>query len=328
MTTTVDIVEPTFDRHLVEGWRHDALVEEVRRAMTGTPKRLSPRWLYDDRGSDLFDRITRLPEYYPTEAERSILARRAATIVERSGADSVVELGSGTSDKTRTLLDAFAAASRLEHFVPFDVSEQTLRDAAASLAERYPGAHVHGVVGDFHEHLAEVPVFGVPLLTFLGSTIGNFYPDERRRFLRSVADWLPIGGSLLLGVDIVKSTDRIMDAYNDSTGVTADFALNLLEVLNRELDAEFDPGDYEYVGLWDPVHTRVDLRLRSRRDHRVPVPGAGVEVEFARDEELRVEISTKFTVPGIAGELEAAGLGVREVWTDDDGDVALVLAGR
>ncbi len=194
MSTALDpVITPTFDRHLDDGWRRAALVTEVHDAMLHQPRRLTPRWLYDERGSELFDRITRLPEYYPTEAERSILVERAATIVARSGADSVVELGSGTSDKTRTLLDAFADAGGLGHFVPLDVSEATLRQAADDLATRYPGLHVHGVVGDFHEHLVDVPVFGTPLLTFLGSTIGNFYPDERERFLRSVAAWLPAG---------------------------------------------------------------------------------------------------------------------------------------
>ncbi len=327
MSTTLDsVITPTFDRHLDEGWRRAALVDEVHGALASHPRRLTPRWLYDDRGSELFDQITRLPEYYPTEAERSILAERAATIVERSGANSVVELGSGTSDKTRTLLDAFAAAGRLEHFVPLDVSEQTLRDAATDLAERYPGLHVHGVVGDFHEHLVDVPVFGTPLLTFLGSTIGNFYPDERRRFLSSVAGWLPHGGALLLGVDIVKPVDRLMAAYNDGAGVTADFIENLLHVLNRELDGDFDPDGFEYVGLWDPKHTRVDLRLRSLRDQQVNLPEADVDLAFAEDEELRVEISTKFSVPQITDELETAGLGVQEVWTDAEGDVALILA--
>ena len=329
MSSALDtIITPTFDRHLDEGWRRAALVDEVHQALLSQPRRLTPRWLYDDRGSELFDQITRLPEYYPTEAERSILAERAATIVERSGADSVVELGSGTSDKTRTLLDAFAERDRLRHFVPLDVSEQTLRDAAAELAARYPGLHVHGVVGDFHEHLVEVPVFGTPLLTFLGSTIGNFYPDERERFLRSVAGWLPAGGSLLLGVDIVKPVDRLMAAYNDPAEVTEAFIFNLLDVLNLELDADFDRSGFEYVGMWDPRHTRVDLRLRSLRDQHVRLPVAEVGIDVSADEELRVEISTKFTVPQIADELEAVGLAVEEVWTDAEGDVALVLAGR
>ena len=316
----------TFDVHLDDGWHARALADEVATGLAARPKRLSPRWLYDDRGSELFDQITRLPEYYPTEAEREVLLRYADEIAAVTGADTFVELGSATSDKTRALLDAFAAAGRLRRFVPFDVSEQTLRDAAAALAERYPTLAVHGVVGDFHEHLYAVPNDGVPILGFLGSTIGNFYPDERRRFLRDVADWMTDDSFFLLGVDLVKPIERIMAAYNDPSGVTAEFTLNLLHVLNRELDADFDVDAFEHVGLWDPIHTRVDLRLRSRRTQTVHVRGADLTIEFGEDEELRAEISTKFTLPQVDAELAAAGMAVVRTWTDSDQDVAVVLA--
>jgi L-histidine N-alpha-methyltransferase len=323
-----EVVEPTFDVHLHHDWRMRALVDEVRAGLTARPKRLSPRWLYDDRGSELFDRITRLPEYYPTEAEREILLARAHDVAAITGGDTLVELGSGTSDKTRTLLDAMAAGGHLRRFVPFDVSEQTLRDAAGMLAERYPGVHVHGVVGDFHEHLMHVPCDGRPVLAFLGSTIGNFYPEERDRFLRDVADWLTPEAWFLLGVDLVKPLDRLMAAYNDPQGITAEFTLNLLEVLNRELAADFDLEAFEHVGLWDPIHSRVDLRLRSVRDQRVELIGAGITVDFGEGEELRAEISTKFTFDEIVGELGSAGMAVRKYWTDQAGDVALLLARR
>jgi L-histidine N-alpha-methyltransferase len=317
---------PTFDVHLDDGWHARALAAEVATGLAARPKRLSPRWLYDDRGSELFDAITRLPEYYPTEAEREVLLRHADEIATATRADTFVELGSGTSDKTRALLDAFTAAGTLRRFVPFDVSEQTLRDAARALAERYPTLAVHGVVGDFHEHLAAVPNDGIPVLGFLGSTIGNFYPDERARFLDDVADWMTDASFFLLGVDLVKPVDRIMEAYNDPAGVTAEFTLNLLHVLNRELDADFDVGAFEHVGLWDPFHTRVDLRLRSCREQTVHVRGADLTIEFGEDEELRVEISTKFTVPQITEELAAAGMSVLRTWTDSDEHVALLLA--
>lgn len=317
---------PTFDVCLDDGWRARALVEEVTAGLTSRPKRLSPRWLYDDRGSALFDRITRLPEYYPTEAERGILLRHAAEIAIVTRADTFVELGSGTSDKTRALLDAFTAAGHLRRFVPFDVSEQTLRDAAATLAERYPAVTVHGVVGDFHEHLRRVPNDGVPVLAFLGSTIGNFYPDERARFLGDIAAWMTDDSFFLLGVDLVKPVDRIMAAYNDPAGVTAEFTLNLLRVLNRELAADFDLAAFEHVGLWDPVHTRVDLRLRSRREQTVHLRRADLTVSFGADEELRAEISTKFTLAQVGDELAAAGMRVARTWTDPDDDVALMLA--
>ena len=320
------VVEPTFDIHLHDGWRARALVDEVRAGLTTHPKRLTPRWLYDDRGSELFDQITRLPEYYPTEAEREILLQQADEIATHTGADTLIELGSGTSDKTRALLDAFDATGRLRRFVPFDVSEQTLRDAAAMLARRHPGLHVHGVVGDFHEHLADLPADGVPVLAFLGSTIGNFYPDERATFLRQVAGWMTPGAWFLLGVDLVKPVDRLMAAYNDPAGVTAEFTLNLLHVLNRELAADFEPSAFEHVGMWDPNHTRVDLRLRARCAQRVQIVGAGITVDFGEGEELRAEISTKFTVEQVTSELADVGMAVERVWTDRAGDVAVLLA--
>ena len=326
--STRHAVPPTFDVHLHGDWRLRALIDEVRSGLTASPKQLTPRWLYDDRGSELFDQITRLPEYYPTEAEREILLARAGEIADRTGADTLVELGSGTSDKTRALLDAFDAAGRLRRFVPFDVSEQTLRYAAAILAQRHPGLHVHGVVGDFHEHLADVPNDGVPVLAFLGSTIGNFYPSERARFFGEVADWMTDDAWFLLGVDLVKPVDRLMAAYNDPAGITAQFTLNLLSVLNRELAADFDLTGFEHVGMWDPNHTRVDLRLRSLRQQSVAIIGAEVDVEFGDGEELRVEISTKFTREQIGAELAAAGLAVDEFWTDAAGDVAVLLARR
>ena len=321
-------VPPTFDVHLHDDWRVRALVDEVRSGLTASPKQLTPRWLYDDRGSELFDEITRLPEYYPTEAEREILLARAGRIATLTAGDTLVELGSGTSDKTRALLDAFGATGRLRRFVPFDVSEQTLRYAASVLADHHPGLHVHGVVGDFHEHLGEVPNDGVPVLAFLGSTIGNFYPDERARFFDEVADWMTDDAWFLLGVDLVKPVDRLMAAYNDPAGITARFTLNLLHVLNRELAADFDPSGFEHVGLWDPNHTRVDLRLRSLREQHVTIIGAEIDVDFGTGEELRVEISTKFTREQIVAELAAAGLLVEEFWTDTAGDVAVLLARR
>ena len=276
--------------------------------------------------SALFDQITRLPEYYPTEAERSILRREAAAIADLTGADTLVELGSGTSDKTRTLLDAFRAGGRLRRFVPFDVSESTLRDAADELTARYPGLQVHGVVGDFTLHLARVPVDGVPLVAFLGSTIGNLYVEERQAFLAMLAEHLPADGWLLLGIDLVKPVDRLVAAYDDPLGVTAEFSRNVLVVLNRELGADFAVDAFEHIALWDPRHERMDLRLRVNGDHMVSIPGAGIDLELRDGEEIRVEISTKFRVPAISGEVADAGFRVRQLWTDRAGDFALLLA--
>jgi L-histidine N-alpha-methyltransferase len=201
-----------------------------------------------------------------------------------------------------------------------------LRDAAVDIAERLPGVQVHGVVGDFHEHVQMLPTDGVPVLAFLGSTIGNFYPDERQRFLAEVADWLPAGGWFLLGFDLVKDIGRLMDAYNDPAGLTAEFTLNLLDVLNRELSADFDTSAFEHVGMWDPTHTRVDLRLRARRPQHVRLPAAGIDVDFEEGEELQVEISTKFTLEQVDAELRAARLELTNCWTDRRADVAVVLA--
>lgn len=320
------ITEPTFDIQLEPGWDRAALIDDVRRGLGTRPLRLPPRWLYDDRGSELFDQITRLPAYYPTEAERSILRREADAIAELTRADTIIELGSGTSDKTHTLLRAFTRTGRLRRFVPFDVSEQTLRHAAAELSTTYPGLQVHGVVGDFTLHLSHVPTDGIPLLAFLGSTIGNLYVEERRVMLDMLAEQLAPSGWLLLGVDLVKPVERLLAAYHDDDGLTAEFTRNALHVLNRELHADFDVDAFDHVAFWDPVHERMDLRLRVNGDQHVEIPDAGIGVDLRDGEELRIEISTKFRLPQLTADVVAAGFRVRQVWTDDPGDVALVLA--
>jgi L-histidine Nalpha-methyltransferase len=319
-------IEPTFEIHLDPDWAHRALVDDVRRGFSRRPLRLPPRWLYDDRGSELFDRITRLDEYYATEAERSILRREADHIAALTGADTIIELGSGTSDKTQTLLRAFHGSGQLRRFVPFDVSEQTLRDAAASLSAEYPSVHVHGVVGDFTLHVSHLPTDGTPMVAFLGSTIGNLYVEERQAFLAMLAEHLPAGGWLLLGVDLVKPLERLVAAYDDPHGVTAEFTRNALRVVNRELGADFDVEAFDHVALWDPLHERMDLRLRANGEHHVEVPGADLAVDLCDGEEIRIEISTKFRIPSITAEIEDAGFRTRQVWTDRAGDVAVVLA--
>jgi L-histidine N-alpha-methyltransferase len=303
-----------------------SLVEDVRRGLGAPPLRLPPRWLYDDAGSRLFDEITRLEEYYPTEAEREILRRHAADIVAACDATTLVELGSGTSDKTRLLLDAFTATGRLERFVPFDVSEQTLRDAAAQLARRYPGLQVEALVGDFTLHLGHLPPGGPTLVAFLGGTIGNFYVEERAAFLGALADSLHPGDWLLLGTDLVKSADRLIAAYDDRRGVTAAFVTNCLHVLNRELGADFDTDAFTYVAFWDPAMERMDLRLRADMPQTVTIPGADLRLDLASGEEIRVEISTKFRPETVRRELAAAGFTVEQTWTDPSDDFALTLA--
>ena len=316
------------DSHLDPADFGDALRDDARRGLTAAPKDLPPKWFYDARGSDLFDEITRLPEYYPTRTERSILLERATELVDASGADTVVELGSGTSEKTRIILDAFHHAGRLRTFVPFDVSESTLRDAASAIATEYPGTAVHAVAGDFERHLHLLPATGTRLVAFLGGTIGNFAPTPRAAFLASLAATLRPGETLLLGTDLVKDPARLVRAYDDAAGVTAEFNKNVLAVLNRELGATFDPADFDHVAHWDPDEEWIEMRLRARRALDVPVPAIDLTASFAAGEEMRTEISAKFRRDGVERELGAAGLELVEWWTDPVGDFALSLSRR
>ena len=324
--------EPTVSVLLDPDWAGGSLVDDVRRGLGSRPLRLQPKWLYDDRGSALFDQITRLAGYYPFGAERAIFEHHAVDIAAACDATTLVELGSGTSEKTRLLLDAFHATGRLRRFVPLDVSEGTLRQAAAELSERYPDVAVEAVVGDFTLHLGQLPggtdSADRRLVAFLGGTIGNLYLEERVAFLGALADSLEPGEWLLLGTDLVKSVDRLVAAYDDPGGVTADFARNSLVVMNRELGADFDPAAYDYVAFWDPHLQRMDLRLRAELPQRVAIPGAGLVVDVAQGEEIRVEISTKFVPEQIRSELGEAGCDVTGTWTDPDGDFALTLARR
>ncbi len=307
--------------------RGDPLAE-LSRSLRSHPRTIPPRWLYDDRGSELFDEITRLPEYYPTEAERDILATHSAMIAEVSGATTVVELGSGTSDKTRTLLDAFVAHGVIERFAPLDVSEATLLGAAVELRRRYPDLVIEPVVGDFTRHLARLPVGGTRLVAFLGGTIGNFYREERRAFLGALAHGLAPGDWLLLGIDLIKPIDRIMNAYDDSRGVTDAFIRNVLAVINRDLDADFDVGNFEYVPLWDAREHRVDMRLRACDPEMARIGALDLDVALEAGEEIRVEISTKFDPSDIGDELVDVGFEDVDVLPDSAGDFGLILARR
>lgn len=321
-----DVREPVVSVLLDSDWASGSLVDDVKRGLASHPRVLPPKWLYDEHGSNLFDQITRLHEYYPTEAERALLVAHAVEIVTLSGADTVVELGSGTSDKTRTLLDAFTAAGALRRFVPVDVSESTLRAAARELSARYPGLLVEAVVGDFTLHLGHLPAGGRKMVAFLGGTIGNLYVEERAAFLGALADSLEPGDCLLLGTDLVKASDRLIAAYNDSQGITAAFIMNCLHVVNRELGADFDVDSFSYVPFWDPTMERMDLRLRAEMPQRVTIPGADVTFDLASGEEIRVEISTKFRPDNLRKELTTAGFVVEHLWSD--GDFALTLARR
>jgi L-histidine N-alpha-methyltransferase len=302
-----------------------ALEADVREGLLADPRELPPKWFYDDRGSQLFEAITRLPEYYPTRAERAILQRHATEIAARTRADTLVELGSGTSEKTRLLLDALAAAGTLQRFVPLDVSETTLRAAAQAVANDY-GIAVHAVVGDFERHLHRIPTGGTRLVAFLGSTIGNLTPCARAEFLAALAAVLGRDDSLLLGTDLVKDPARLVAAYDDATGVTAEFNRNVLRVVNRALGANFDPGAFAHVARWDPQEEWIEMWLRAKRAQSVQIPAIGLRVAFAKGEALRTEISAKFRRERVEAELGAAGLSLVGWWTDPVGDFALSLS--
>jgi L-histidine N-alpha-methyltransferase len=304
------------------------LEDDVRRGLTTQPKDLPPKWFYDERGSALFEEITRLPEYYPTRCERAILGARATEIVQVAAADTLVELGSGNSEKTRLLLGAMHATGRLARFVPFDVSKQTLYDAAAAIEREYPGLDVQPVVGDFTLDLHHLPRGGRRLVAFLGGTIGNLLPEVRSRFLRDIAASLDPADHFLLGTDLVKDVARLQAAYDDARGVTAAFNKNVLQVINRELDADFDLEAFAHVARWDPVREWMEMRLRSLREQTVHVRGLSLDVRFAAGEEMRTEVSAKFRREGLEAELRAAGLRLVEWWTDPSGDFALSLSIR
>ena len=298
---------------------------DARAGLSASPKILPPKWFYDEEGCRLFDEITRLPEYYPTRTERAILARHAGDIAARTSADTLVELGSGTSEKTRLLLDALSAHGSLRRFVPFDVSEPTLRGAASAIELEYPGVDVHAVVGDFERHLDRLPGGGTRLVAFLGSTIGNLDPNGRARFYRSIAAGLAPDDALLLGTDLVKDPRRLEAAYDDSAGVTAAFNRNVLSVLNRELAADFAPERFAHVARWNPAQEWIEMRLRSQGAQTVRVRELDLQVEFADGEEMRTEISAKFRRERVEVELAAAGLALAAWWTDPDGDFAVSL---
>ena len=320
------MIEPVIDIHLDPAWIDRAIRDDVAEGLASQPKELPPKWFYDDRGSDLFDQITRLPDYYPTRREREILEREVDVIAERSGADTVVELGSGTSEKTRIVLDALAGTGWLRRYVPFDNSEATLRTAAAELAQAYEGLAVHGVVGDFEHHLGHIPGGGCRLMMLLGGTIGNFPPAPRKDFLAAVADTMVPGDTFLLGFDLVKDRDRLIAAYDDPGGVTAAFNRNVLSVINRRLDADFDLEQFEHEARFDGEEEWIEMWLRSRRPQRVTIGALGMAVDFARDERMRTEISAKFRPENIGPELASVGLAMERLWTDARGDYALTLS--
>ena len=304
-----------------------ALADDVLDGLTRPFKELPPKHFYDAVGADLFDRICEQPEYYPTRTERAILVDRAAEIVELTGATELVELGSGTAAKTRILLQAMADAGTLRRYVPIDVTEGMVRDVAEQLTAEHPELTVHGIVGDFERHLHHVPAPDGPrIVAFLGGTLGNFTPGSRRRFLRRLAKLLRPQDALLLGTDLVKDPEIIEAAYDDAAGVTAAFNRNVLSVVNRELDANFDPEAFEHVAFFDREREWIEMRLRASRKMSVHIGAIDLDVDFAPREELRTEISAKFTPARLRSDLAAGGLELAELLTDADQMFALSLS--
>jgi L-histidine Nalpha-methyltransferase len=302
-----------------------ALYEATLRNLQAEVKELPAVWLYDERGSRLYEEITRLPDYYLPRREGEILSARAAGIASRTQASTLVELGAGNAKNTRLLLDALESAGTLERFVPLDVSEQTLRESAEQVAVAYPGVSVEPIVGDFERDLDLLPAGGRRLIAFLGSTIGNLHRDQRASLLTALAETLAPGDALLLGVDLVKDVARLEAAYNDPQGVTEAFVRNALTAVNRDLDATFDQRRFVYEARWDPENEWMNIGFRAREAHAVSVRRLGIELTFERDEPLRVEISSKFRRESFELEAARAGLRVDSWWTDRTSDFAVAL---
>jgi len=324
---TTETVDRVVVRNYLGAGDERALADDVLDGLTRPFKELPPKHFYDAVGAELFDRICEQPEYYPTRTERAILVERAAEIVALTGATELVELGSGTAAKTRILLQAMADAGTLTRYVPIDVTEGMVREVAEQLVEEHPGLAVHGIVGDFERHLQHVPAAGGPrIVAFLGGTLGNFTPGSRRCFLRQLAQLLRPQDYLLLGTDLVKDPAVIEAAYDDAAGITAAFNRNVLKVVNAELDADFDPEAFEHVAFYDHEREWLEMRLRASRKMTVHVGALGLDIDFAPREELRTEISAKFTPQRLEDELASSGLELAELLTDPDQMFALSLS--
>jgi L-histidine N-alpha-methyltransferase len=317
---------PVIEHRLPEGFLAEALRADARAGLSATPKVLPPKWFYDERGSELFEKITRLDEYYPTRAERSILRAVAGEIAAATRAQTLVELGAGAADKTRLLLDALHEEGTLASFVGVDVSEAALIEATRRVAGEYPALSVTAVVSDFEEHLGLPERAGSRLVVFLGGTIGNLVPAQRAEFLASLRSRLRPGDAFLLGTDLVKDPAVLVAAYDDAAGVTAAFNKNILSVLNAALGADFDPSAFDHVAVWDTGHEWIEMRLRSLEEQTVTVPAIDLVVPFAEGEEMRTEVSAKFRRGGVAAELAAAGFTMTHWWTDDKGRFGLSLS--
>jgi L-histidine N-alpha-methyltransferase len=316
----------TIDVHLSPEEVRSQMRADALAGLQGQEKSIPPVWFYDERGSRLFEEITQLPEYYPTRAERALLEEHAPSIAELAKADTLVELGAGACDKTRVLLTALQDTGSLSRYVPFDVSDEFLRSAATTLSEEFHALDIHLVIGDFHHHLREIPTEGRRMVAFLGGTIGNLNPTQRARFLFDLNCTMSSNDSLLIGTDLVKDPNRLVAAYDDAAGVTADFNRNVLRVLNDQLGGDFDPELFGHVALWNEGEQWIEMRLRAKEATEVSLTGAGITVRFDEGEDLLTEISAKFTPERVERELSAAGFVIEGMWGADDGEFLLSLA--
>ncbi|SNS46626.1 L-histidine N(alpha)-methyltransferase [Rhodococcoides kyotonense] len=320
--------DTALDVHISPERLLEDLRTDVRQGLTASPKWLSPKWFYDAAGSDLFERITELPEYYPTRTERALIETYAYDIAERTDAAILVELGSGSSEKTRLLLAAGTKHGSLRKYVPQDVSPSALTGAIAQISQEFPSLEVQGIVSDFTDTLQNLPADGRRTIAFLGGTLGNLVPEERQVFLADIAGALVADEFLVLGVGLVIDPDVLVPAYDDSAGVTAQFNANVLSVLNTRLGADFDPQKFQHVALWNAEDEWIEMRLRADGTQHVRIEDLDLDVVFEDGEELRTEISAKFRRDGIERELADAGFGVDEFWTDSQERFALILARR
>jgi L-histidine Nalpha-methyltransferase len=316
----------TIDVHLSPEEVRSQMLADALKGLQGEEKSIPPVWFYDERGSRLFEEITQLPEYYPTRTERALLEAHADAIAGLSKADTLVELGAGACEKTRVLLAALQEAGSLSSYVPFDVSDEFLRSAATTLSEEFDSIDIHLVIGDFHQHLAEIPSEGRRMIAFLGGTIGNLDPAQRARFLFDLNCTMSSDDSLLLGTDLVKDRRRLVAAYDDAAGVTADFNRNVLHVLNDQLGGNFDPELFHHVALWNEDEQWIEMRLRADKASVVTLTGADITVQFDEGEDMLTEISAKFTPERVERELSQASFVVEEMWGAEDGEFLLTLA--
>ncbi len=321
-TTTIHKI----DTYIDSGFQQRELEKDVREGFGKEAKELPAKWFYDERGSQLFEQIMALPEYYLTNTEQKILDTHASEIAEITQADTLVELGSGNSEKTMVLLQAMTGIGHCQRFVPFDVCESAVVASLDAVQEAHPNIEAHGVVGDFHHHLEKIPHEGRRLIVFLGGTIGNFRPEERKEFLTDISNSMDSGDHFLLGTDLVKDKNRLLYAYNDAQGITADFNLNILQVLNNELEADFDLSKFSHEAIYNDQQNWIEMRLKSSCKQEAFLAKLKMCVSFSAGEEILTEISAKFTEAGIAGELEVANLSVEKQWKDEAGDYLMTLA--